>query len=159
MVRLLSNPRLCCGTDVLISERKLSTHIEHSVKHKDPNIQKLAKQYNKLCDDMANLITEHRAPNNAVAPLPIPVDRLWSLDVDDMIWQDVGLDDTPDSGAPPLWLCDDKVRKGIVAVLVLDRCDEEVRRLSHERCVLREWMKEEWQVVQEATQAVQDTGE
>ena len=49
---------------------------------------------------------------------------LFALDIDDAIWQDVGLagEDLMD---PPLWMCDEDVRRGIKALLELDRCLEE----------------------------------
>ncbi|KAJ3791459.1 hypothetical protein GGU11DRAFT_761592, partial [Lentinula aff. detonsa] len=59
---------------------------------------------------------------------------------DDNIWQDIGLDEMTDLEELPLWLCDEGVRKGIQAKLELDRCNEELRHLTHERKTLREWM-------------------
>ena len=70
-----------------------------------------------------------------------------SDDVDDVIWQDVGLDNSCDVENLPSWLSDDGVRKGIQAKLELDRCNEDLRRLIHKRKALREWMAEEWLVV------------
>jgi hypothetical protein len=60
------------------------------------------------------------------------MNELFSLDVDDGIWQDIGLDETADTDVPPLWLSDKKVRKGIQGVLLRDRCDEEFCYLRHE---------------------------
>lgn len=120
------------------------------MKRREPGIAKLAKDYNSLCDKMRVLISKRSAPRNAVAPDPIPLKELFGLDVDDMIWQDVGLDDSADTGAPPEWLCNDEVRKGIKAILERDRCDEELQRLRTERRSLLEWMEEEWSVVQRA---------
>ena len=53
------------------------------------------------------------------------MDKLFSLDVDDDIWQDIGLTETDDSTDPPLWLSDENVRMGIRAMLEMDRCQEE----------------------------------
>lgn len=61
-----------------------------------------------------------------MAPVPVPAKGLYQLDVDDVIWQDLGLED--EEGTPPLWLCDDNVRSGIRAVLQKDRCNEEAPR-------------------------------
>jgi hypothetical protein len=65
---------------------------------------------------------------------------LFQLDVDDDIWQDVGLDDE-NSGPIPKWLGDDGVRQGIKFLLQLDRCEEEERRLIKERRAIQEWDK------------------
>ena len=54
---------------------------------------KLAHTYNGLCKQMQELVKQHRAPPLAVPPEPIKSDGLFKLDVDDDIWQDVGLED------------------------------------------------------------------
>ncbi|KAJ7018147.1 hypothetical protein C8F04DRAFT_977721, partial [Mycena alexandri] len=74
---------------------------------------------------------------------------LYNLDVDDAIWQDIGLDGADDSNdeLPPPWLADAKVRSGIQAVLQLDRADEEDAILLKERSSLRRWFAEEWEVL------------
>jgi hypothetical protein len=68
---------------------------------------------------------------------------MFKLDVDDDIWQDVGLDDDGE-GPIPRWLGDEDVRDGIKNFLELDRCGEEEIRLRKERCAMQEWMMEEW---------------
>jgi len=68
--------------------------------------------------------------------------------VDDEIWQDVGLED--EVADPPRWLVDDNVRQGIRLLLDHDRCVEEENRLSHECCVMQEWMSMEWTALQSA---------
>ncbi|KAJ3717495.1 hypothetical protein C8R42DRAFT_587027 [Lentinula raphanica] len=139
------------------NDRRVHHHTEDSVKKRDPSIQKLARQYNSLCTEMQRLITLNRAPRNARSPPLIPMKDLFNLDVDDEIWQDVGLDDV-DSQSPPLWLSDDKVRSGIKAVLVRDRCNEELLRLKHELCSLQQWVHEEWDIIMETIDATSDPG-
>lgn len=76
----------------------------------------MAQKYNRLCDDMAMLIKQKKAPQNAIAPSKIDMDSLFDLDVNNDIWLDVGLgydDDDADSAVPPLWLRDNKVCSGI----------------------------------------------
>jgi hypothetical protein len=107
---------------------------------------------------MLDLIRKGKAPHHAVAPEPIPMEKLFGLDVDDAIWQDVGLDGEGDTLNPPLWLCDDKVRNGIRAVLLKDRCDEELRRLRNELVIQREWFAEEWEIVINCLAVVEDEG-
>ncbi|KAJ7806688.1 hypothetical protein B0H14DRAFT_3483868 [Mycena olivaceomarginata] len=83
----------------------------------------LTTEYNKQCAKVAQLIRDKNAPRGAFAPHPIPDSQLWKLDVDDEIWEDVGLDDdeTEQQTTPPLWLCDDGVHAGIKALLPLDQ--------------------------------------
>ncbi|KAJ3725371.1 hypothetical protein C8R42DRAFT_575748 [Lentinula raphanica] len=128
-------------------DRKFHMHTEESVKKRDPSIQQLARHYNSLCTEMQRLIDLNRAPHNVCPPEQIPMKELFNLDVDDNIWQDVGLDETSDGETPPGWLCNDSIRKGIRGILLRDRCDEEFLHLKHEILCLQQWMHEEWQVV------------
>ncbi|KAJ3732470.1 hypothetical protein DFJ43DRAFT_1154503 [Lentinula guzmanii] len=137
------------------NERKIQGQTEDSVKRRDSGIQKLARSYNKHVSDMRELIRLHRAPRHAVAPQPIPTKGLFNLDIDDVIWEDVGLDED-DEEVPPPWMCDDKVKKGIRGILIRDRCDEDFRRLRHELRSMREWMAEEWKVVTETIELLEE---
>ncbi len=132
-----------------IIDAQMKTHIEDGVKRRNPAIQELVRQYNRLCSQMATLIKDRKAPKNAIAPAPIDPKGIWALDVDDEIGKDIGLDDKYDSDTnePPLWLKSEAVRDGIKAMLQLDRCDEEKPRLFHECRALRYWLSEEWEAV------------
>lgn len=94
--------------------------------------------------------TDRKLPVGAVAPTPIPEGGLWKLDVDDAIWQDVGLSDDLDV-IPPLWLKDDNVRTGIRHLLDYDRCCEEEVRLIEEKEGLQDWTRENWAVLSTAS--------
>ena len=76
---------------------------------------------------------------------------MFSLDVDDPIWDDVGLDEDNHteavSVAVPAWLGDEAVRSGIRGLLQLDRVEEEEARLRHELSVLEEWLDIEWRAI------------
>ncbi|KDR70623.1 hypothetical protein GALMADRAFT_75928 [Galerina marginata CBS 339.88] len=94
------------------------------------------------------MITLGKAPRGAVAPLSMELDGLFKLDVDDDIWQDIGLTDDNDDGLLiPEWLGNDNIRKGIKSLLELDRCVEEERRLIEETISMQQWMREEWVIV------------
>jgi len=124
--------------------KKLQSHAEDQIKRKEPGILQLAKKYNQLCGELKVMLERNEGPRGAVAPLPIEKDGLFNLDVDDDIWQDIGLEDRDPSEDIPLWLGDDDVRRGIKVLLELDRCNEEQRRLCKEREAMQEWMMEEW---------------
>ncbi|GBE80402.1 hypothetical protein SCP_0301170 [Sparassis crispa] len=128
----------------MVNNNKLSSHAESSIKRREPGILKLAKTYNDLCKQMDLLIKQRKAPRYAVSPQLIQGNGLFKLDVDDDIWQDVGLDDDDDIAAVPHWLGDETVCEGIKNRLLLDRCNEEEERLREERCSLQEWFAEEW---------------
>jgi hypothetical protein len=134
------------------TDQKVHDHTRASVQKRDPSIQQLARDYNKLCDKMQKLISEGKAPPGAIVPEKVIMTGLFALDVDDAIWQDIGLADE-ESADPPLWLCNDAVRSGIKARLELDRCLEEEARLVHERRALQVWFSEEWKIVTDGCQA------
>ncbi|OJA10545.1 hypothetical protein AZE42_11907, partial [Rhizopogon vesiculosus] len=114
--------------------------------HHEPGIVKLLKTYNDLCTQLQALIHQGKAPRNALPPLPIAREGLFQLDIDDEVWQDIGLDDP--NNLPPGWLANDGVWQGIKYMLDLDRCEEEAACVMRERCTLQEWMEEEWMRVE-----------
>ncbi|KAG1854229.1 hypothetical protein F4604DRAFT_1883345 [Suillus subluteus] len=104
------------------AECKLHANTEHSIKYREPGILKLSTTYNSLCSQLQSLIQQQRAPHSAVPPHIIPCDGIFQLDVDDDIWQDIGLDNNTLN--PPAWLSDDMVRNGIRLQLEVDRSNE-----------------------------------
>ncbi|KAJ7714827.1 hypothetical protein DFH07DRAFT_974350 [Mycena maculata] len=111
------------------SENQQNEHAGQAIKRRDPNISKLMTAYNKSCDNIAKLIAAKKTPRSAVAPAQV-AKSLYKLDVDDIIWQDVGLDeDNNNDTAPPL---------------------EEKPRLLRERGHLQIWFAREWKTVCEA---------
>ncbi|KAG1819999.1 hypothetical protein EV424DRAFT_1472573 [Suillus variegatus] len=131
------------------AEHKLHANTQQSIKRREPGILKLVSTYNGLCSQLRSLICQRRAPPYAIMPHIIPRDGIFLLDVDDDIWQDVGLDD--DTMAPPAWLSDDAVRNGIRLQLEVDQCVEEEARLMRERAVIQEWMLAEWGAIRGAS--------
>ncbi|RDB18910.1 hypothetical protein Hypma_014431 [Hypsizygus marmoreus] len=155
--RLFEMDRLERSFRKQVNDQKVNSHTESSVKRRDPSIQQVARDYNKFCDKMASLIQDRKAPRGAVCPPKIVMKGLFALDVDDDIWQDVGLHEGDEPGTmPPPWLCDEQVRDGIKAVLERDRCLEEQNRLHSEHRAMREWFSEEWKLVNTAFELAMD---
>ncbi|KIJ06445.1 hypothetical protein PAXINDRAFT_29868, partial [Paxillus involutus ATCC 200175] len=123
-------------------------HVQAAIKRCEPTILKLVSNYNTLCKQLQTLIKVGTAPLGVVSPPCISREGIFQLDVDDDIWQDIGLDDATTD--PPLWLADESVRMGICHLLEYDRCVEEEDRLCRERCILQEWMMLEWNNLQRA---------
>jgi hypothetical protein len=125
-----------------LSEGKIRSHADSQIKRREPGIYQLVTSYNKLCTEIASLIRHNQAPRGAVAPQVIHRDGIFKLDVDDDIWQDIGLSDGQED--IPLWLGSEDVRRGIRFLLQVDRCVEEETRLRKECSAMQEWMEEEW---------------
>ncbi|KAF7970090.1 hypothetical protein HWV62_25014 [Athelia sp. TMB] len=137
-----------------INDSKADSQVQDALKRRAPAIQRLAKTYNSLCDSLSGMLRQRnrgQVPPGAVAPEKSPEGGLWALDVDDSIWQDVGLDELSE-GAPPPWLSDEDTRAGIRAMLNYDRACEEEARVFRERVALQDWLIEVWAVVQKAKQ-------
>ncbi|KAJ6591786.1 hypothetical protein DFH09DRAFT_907324, partial [Mycena vulgaris] len=121
------------------TDPRLKTHIEDAVKRHDPGIQELVRNYNKLCTGFD--------PKS-----------VWSLDVANEIWQDVGLNNVYDKSEPPLWLKRKMVRHRIKGMLEQDHCNKEAPRLFHECRALRYWLSKEWAAVGSAMDLATDEG-
>jgi len=140
-----------------VNQRKLSQHAEQQIKRKEPGIQTLARNYNKMCLELKDLIAKKKAPSGAVAPLLMESAGLFRLDVDDNIWQDIGLTDETDGyEAIPLWLGNEDVQEGIKSLLLYHRCQEEEKHLISERISMQQWMREEWMIMLAALDSTQD---
>ncbi|KAG1880686.1 hypothetical protein C8R48DRAFT_744865 [Suillus tomentosus] len=123
---------------VFSAEHKLHANTQHSIKHREPGILKLLR----------SLIHQQRAPPSAIPPHPIAHEGIFLLNVDNKIWQDVGLDDN--CMHPLAWLSDEATRSGICLQLEVDWCIEEETCLMQERSVMQEWMFAEWEAIQTA---------
>ncbi|KAJ7354318.1 hypothetical protein DFH08DRAFT_955712 [Mycena albidolilacea] len=124
------------------SENQKNDHAGAAIKRREPTISNTVKEYNKLCANIASLIRNKKAPAG-------------TLDVDDAIWQDMGLDEDT---VPASWLVDDKVHAGIRAMLQKDRCNEEAPRLKRECRYLQIWFATEWEAVSETMKIAQGAG-
>ncbi|KAF9503184.1 hypothetical protein BS47DRAFT_1402659 [Hydnum rufescens UP504] len=99
---------------------------------------------------MIKLRGQQRIPRNAVIPPPIDIKGLFNLDVDNDIWQDVGLADDEFEGKVLPWLGDEDVRNGIQLVQELTNCRDELSLCEQELYSLQLWFEEEsahsWQL-------------
>ena len=109
-----------------LAEKKLREHVEQQLKKRQPGITRLVQKYNSLCKRLAIVNEGGSAPRNAVAPVPIDTKRLFSLDVDSELWNDVGLGQEDDDQQVPQWLGNEQVRFGIRSYLDYCRCLEEL---------------------------------
>ncbi|EIW86108.1 hypothetical protein CONPUDRAFT_42338, partial [Coniophora puteana RWD-64-598 SS2] len=125
-----------------LNEQRLHDHTAQSVKRKEPSIAQLVKRYNDLVIKLKKIKDDDRSLSHVVVPHFINSEGIFALDVDDNIWEDVGLHEG--EANPPAWLGNEKVREGIRHMLAYDRSVEEVARLSNERARLQEWTLVTW---------------
>ncbi|KAG6904048.1 hypothetical protein DXG01_012965, partial [Tephrocybe rancida] len=138
--------RLECSFCKQVNDHKVDAHTASSIKQREPAITKVARSFNVLCDTMEDLFNKGKAPPGAICPKKLEIKGIFALDVDDAIWEDLGLDEGSPVATPP-WLSDEGVRAGIRALLEYDRCIEEKVRLRHECRSMHFWLSEEWRIV------------
>ena len=105
---------------------------------------------------MQGLIARGDAPTGATVPNELSSERLWDLDVDDDLWTDLTRDGQYEDDAPR-WLFDGPMKQGIRAMLDLQRSEEEIERLEHERGVMYAWLRGQEGQLQLAIHSAQGT--
>jgi hypothetical protein len=104
------------------------------------------QKFNKYCDSLVTL-------SDAAANIPLPRHLKTDLTLlrdDRYLMEDVWVH--PSANTAPPWLTDTKVRKGIRAMLKVDRCTEEFRRLGIEADNLCRWFGQELAAIELAIQ-------
>jgi len=118
--------------------------------------ERLVKSYEKLRQEMQGLIARGDAPTGATVPNQLSSERLWDLDVDDDLWTDLARDGQHQDDAPK-WLYDGPTKQGIRAMLDLQRSEEEIERLEHERGVMYAWLRGQEEQLKLASHSAQGT--
>ena len=90
---------------------------------------------------MEDMVSQGAAPINVNIPASMADAKLWDLDVDDDVWMNIAQDARFKNKDLPKWLCDAPTKQGIRAMLEVQRCDEELERLDHERGVMYSWLQ------------------
>ncbi|KAF9502919.1 hypothetical protein BS47DRAFT_1369925 [Hydnum rufescens UP504] len=101
------------------AHHKAYAQTAEALKQRLPGIRALAKHYNTLCAQLSDMKSRSAIYKNAVIPTPVVVDQLFDMGVDDIIWQDAGLDVEVEDN-PPAWLADEKIQDGIKAMLMYE---------------------------------------
>jgi hypothetical protein len=105
------------------------------------------RKFNAYCERLGELYD----PNCGIPlPLPLPT-KLTELRNDQRLMEDIWI--TPSTGEVPRWLGDQNVRDGMRAMLKLDRCVEERRRLGLEADNMCRWFGDELAAVELALQS------
>ena len=118
------------GTKIHQSTRK-------AISKRKPALMNAIHKFNKYCEALENL---YKPEWNIPLPEPLPT-QLAVLRDSSSLMEDVWI--VPAEGEVPRWLEDSDVREGIRAILKLDRCLEERRRLGIEADNLCRWFGQE----------------
>lgn len=125
-----------------VSGTKLHQQTQKAITRRTPALTAAIRKFNSYCDQLAAL---YREEWNLPLPQPLPTE-LALLRGDPSLLADVWI--TPSLVAVPRWLQDSAVRYGIRALLTLDRCAEERRRLGREADNLCRWYGRELAAVE-----------
>ncbi|KAJ7170348.1 hypothetical protein C8R43DRAFT_876024 [Mycena crocata] len=120
---------------------KLHQTTRKAITKRQPALLKAIGKFNDYCADLERL-----RPAGCQIPIPEPLStQLNGLRDDPSLHEDVWI--TPSQGSFPHWLDDSDVRDGICAMHSSDRCREEAERLNLERANMRDWLKDESDIV------------
>ena len=128
----------------VLSGTKLHQATRKAITKRKPALLSAIKKFNNYCSRLAVL---HHSEWLVPLPEPLPL-KLAELRDSKVLMEDVWI--TPSDGEVPRWLQDVDIRNGIRAMLMLDRCDEEHRRLTWEAENLHRWLGEELAAVERA---------
>lgn len=121
-----ASPKFLIGT-------KLHQQTRKAISKRTPALMTAIRKFNKYCDELEALYQDEWG-----FPLPqaLPTELGALRDEPDLL-ADVWI--SPTAGNTPKWLEDSDTRQGIRAMLTLDRCREERRRLGNEADNLCRW--------------------
>jgi hypothetical protein len=116
---------------------KLHQQTRKAISRWKPALLSAIRKFNKYCSTLENL---YDPACGIPLPLPLPT-RLSELRDNSNLMEDIWI--TPSPQELPRWLEDQEVCKGIQAMLKVDRCAEEYRRLEKEADNLCRWWGQE----------------
>src|ERR1700675_686786 len=130
------------GANSLSTGTKLHQQPRKAISKHRPALMTAIRKFNKYCETLERLYD----PTWKI-PLPLPLSlQLATLRDQPGLMEDVWI--TPSSGKTPCWLGDADVRDGIRAMLKLDRCAEESKRLHREAANITQWLQHERDAVE-----------
>ncbi|KAG6904616.1 hypothetical protein DXG01_008617, partial [Tephrocybe rancida] len=132
--KLLNDPFLAARMNALA----LKQHLHDRLRSRKFELDRLERSFRKQVNG--------KALRGAICPKQLELKGIFDLDVDDTIWEDIGLEEGM-LAAPPPWLADEDMCAGIKALLERDCCIEEEVRLRYECRSMHVWLSEEWRIV------------
>lgn len=140
MGKFFPSPLRC----LCVAGTSLHQRTRTALKKRLPALLRSVTRYNDLCKRLREL-----RPAESTFPLPEELSTDFAkLRNDDSLLLDVYLADS--TAAPPAWVTDARVRKGIRAMHTLARCEEETRRLEWEEHNVHTWIRDEQDAISAA---------
>jgi hypothetical protein len=127
---------------LVISGTALHQHTRKAIAKRKPALMTAIRKFNRYCAKLEDL---HDPSWSIPLPSPLPT-QLAALRDTSTLMEDVWI--TPAVGDVPRWLEDSDVREGIRAMLKIDRCLEERRRLGIEADNLCRWFGRELHAIE-----------
>lgn len=113
---------------------KLKKHTEASIARRVPGIRETARKYNALCAELQKY--KH---GKKQLLLPLDINQLFDTNANPHMWVAEGMGGEGFED-PPAYLHDTDIREGIAALLVSDRAEEEMHRLSGQGKAMVRWL-------------------
>ncbi|KAG6839934.1 hypothetical protein C0991_010226 [Blastosporella zonata] len=123
---------------------KLHQATRNAIQKRAPALMNAIRKFNGYCETLASV---YKSDWSIPLPEPLPV-KLAELRESPLLMEDVWISKAP--GERPRWLAEPKVREGIRAMLRVDRCIEERRRLGIEADNLCRWYGRELRALRTA---------
>ena len=124
-------------------DQSLCSQIEKAVKKRSTGIDSTLRKYNEKLRSLASLRGKGGIPLDKWLPPELKKDGLYSLDVDQDIWQDYDLSDFEEL---PKWIIDPTVKDGIPLTQSIRSCCSEKKRCIAEQRNLCQWIHNEIRV-------------
>src|SRR5260221_4406836 len=121
-------------------DQSLCSQIEKVVKKRSTGINSMLQKYNEKLRSLVSLQGKGGIPLDKWLPPELKKDGLYSLDVDQDIWQDYDLSDFEEL---PKWIIDPTVKDGIPLAQSIQSCCSEKKRCIAEQQNLCQWIYSE----------------
>ncbi|KAF9503661.1 hypothetical protein BS47DRAFT_1369368 [Hydnum rufescens UP504] len=131
-------------------------HTTKALKRCYCSVKSLVVDYNKWRLNMMKLHGWGRISKNAIIPPPIDMKGLFGLDVNNDIWQDIGLTDDEFDGTVPPWLGDEDIQNGIWLMQEVVNCCDKLYLCDQESYSLQQWFEDKSAALMAASNACQE---
>lgn len=125
-----------CNTYTISAGTRIHQQVRKGITKREPALKTAIRKFNSYCDTLRDLVGNSNTPT----PHHLPT-KLAILREDPYLMEDVWIHSVTE--APPLWLTEAPVRKGIRGMLKIDRCEEEQKRLGIEADRMCAWFGRE----------------